>query len=306
MRAATWPSPPAPCNRASALTGAPSQHSRGARETVAEQVLQLGPLRCRLAPHLPDPQLAALTSRLDCARTVPACADFALTVEGRHRDELRDDPLLVVGPDLDRADRHDFSIQRHAHGWRAETLATAAAVEAALRWVTAIELGGRGGLLLHASSLVFGGRAHLFLGGSGAGKSTLAAEGGADAVLSDELSLIAPASDGRWLAWTSPFWGDGGRGRPHRPAPVAALWVLHGHETTQAHPLEPAMAVLAVCERAIDVGPSPTHARRVLDAAARLAGEHPVRRLSWRRGDISGLRRLLGAADNPPPETRPC
>jgi hypothetical protein len=255
---------------------------------------------------LPEPQLTALRARLDCVRRAPTPVDLTLEIDACRREDLRDDPLLVVGPNLDRAERHDFAVWRRGRRWRAETLATAAAVEAALRWVTAIELGARSGLLLHAASVVWRGRAHLFLGASGAGKSTLAAEGGGDAILSDELSSIAPSNGGGWQAWATPFWGDGGRGESQGPAPVAALWVLERHETTRARPLDPAMAVLAVCERTLDAGPSPIHGRRVLDAAARLAGELPVRRLSWRRGDVSGLHRLLGVPASPPPETTPC
>jgi hypothetical protein len=83
-------------------------------------------------------------------------------------------------------------------------------IRAAVAWQAAR----RGGALVHAASAVLAGRAYLFYGESGAGKSTLAACNRRGTVVSDDLSLVLPAADGRPELVGSPFRGTYEEGDP--------------------------------------------------------------------------------------------
>jgi hypothetical protein len=98
-------------------------------------------------------------------------------------------------------------------------------LRACLAWTVLL----RGGFMLHAASVVRGGRCHLFFGSSGSGKSTLAAICGGE-VISDDLTLILPGKEG-FEAIGSPFRGtytacEDLTGR----YPVAALYRLKKDE----------------------------------------------------------------------------
>jgi hypothetical protein len=69
----------------------------------------------------------------------------------------------------------------------------------------------QGGFLIHGSSVVVDGRAHLFPAPSGSGKSTLARAAGY--VLADELSVVIPDGDG-FRAQATPWWRTGGGSAP--------------------------------------------------------------------------------------------
>jgi hypothetical protein len=76
-------------------------------------------------------------------------------------------------------------------------------IRASIAWLAAT----RGGALVHAASGVYRGRGYLFYGESGAGKSTLAACNRRARIVSDDLSLVLPGSDGRPQLVGSPFRG---------------------------------------------------------------------------------------------------
>jgi len=83
----------------------------------------------------------------------------------------------------------------------------------------------RSGFLLHAATVVVGGRAHVFTGRSGAGKSTVASLSPAGSVLTDEISLLRHM-EGRWQAFGTPFWGEFRAGDMNCSAPVAGIYSL--------------------------------------------------------------------------------
>src|SRR6202020_755692 len=99
----------------------------------------------------------------------------------------------------------------------------------------------RGGLLLHASSVLSKGRAYAFVGPSGAGKTTMARLAAPRPVLSDEVTALRPsASSGApFDCFPTPFWGDMVRERAGPPAPLALIG-FPVHATSGGPRLRPA------------------------------------------------------------------
>lgn len=84
------------------------------------------------------------------------------------------------------------------------------------------------GLIVHAASLVRGGRAYLFCGPSGSGKTTLARLSTDATLLSDELSIVRMSQTGPHCYGT-PFWGELARAGEDCVAPLAGIYFLrHG------------------------------------------------------------------------------
>jgi hypothetical protein len=97
------------------------------------------------------------------------------------------------------------------------------AAENYIRSAVAWQAASRGGALVHAASAVRNGRAYLFYGESGAGKSTLSAANTRARVVSDDLSLVLPSSEGGLELVGSPFRGTYEGGSPVRGRfPLAA------------------------------------------------------------------------------------
>jgi len=88
------------------------------------------------------------------------------------------------------------------------------AIENYVRSAVAWQAASRGGALVHAASAVWKGRAYLFYGESGAGKSTLSAANTRARVVSDDLSLVLPSSEGSLELVGSPFRGTYEEGAP--------------------------------------------------------------------------------------------
>ncbi len=92
----------------------------------------------------------------------------------------------------------------------------------AVAWI-AVE---RGGFLIHGASIVRNGKAYIFFGRSASGKSTLASMNTEGTVISDDLSLVLPSSDGMVVAGT-PFRGTWRGGPPVKGTfPLAAMFLL--------------------------------------------------------------------------------
>jgi len=81
------------------------------------------------------------------------------------------------------------------------------ALENYIRAAVAWQAAERGGALVHAASAILNGKGYLFYGESGAGKSTLAECNRRATIVSDDLSLVLPASDGAPKLIGSPFRG---------------------------------------------------------------------------------------------------
>ncbi|MFO0708166.1 MAG: hypothetical protein U0412_15075 [Nitrospira sp.] len=101
-----------------------------------------------------------------------------------------------------------------------------------------------GGLLLHSSGLVYGGRGFAFTGASGAGKSTLAgrfAERNA-LVLSDERVVLRRTDEGIRLFGT-PWIGSGEHAANESASLSKLCCIRHGQETHRLTPLTPSRTV---------------------------------------------------------------
>ena len=88
------------------------------------------------------------------------------------------------------------------------------AIENFIRAAVAWQAATRGGALVHGASAIWNERAYLFFGPSGVGKSTLVASNRRARVVSDDLSLLLPADDGRLGLAGSPFRGTYEKGQP--------------------------------------------------------------------------------------------
>lgn len=176
------------------------------------------------------------------------------------------------------------------------------AIENFLRVVSAYRVLSKGGLLLHSAGLVVDGRAYLFAGQSGAGKTTLTSKAHAAGagILSDDINIALPGEDGRLRAYPVPFAGDFGQ-TPDRLAPggypLAALCVLEQGGAATLEPLSNAAAAARLVAACPFVNADPDKSADLLEAAANLVRQIPVRKLISRREDdftvIRGLLREL-------------
>jgi hypothetical protein len=143
-----------------------------------------------------------------------------------------------------------------------------------------------GGVLLHASGVVCGGRALVAVGRSGAGKSTFARltyQAGGE-VLSDEV--LAHLPDGRVLG--TPFRSDPdmvGRGRE---APLGGLFALVHAPAEALAPLAPASVVPLLLAQAFRAPADGLTQAELLQRVARLASHFPAYRFSFRNHPEAG------------------
>ncbi len=160
------------------------------------------------------------------------------------------------------------------------------ALENYLRAAVAFLAAERGGALVHAASAVWEGAGYLFYGASGAGKSTLAALDRRARVVSDDLSLVLPARDGRPELVGTPF-----RGTYEGGPPVVGRFPLRaGFRLVQAprHAVEAVPRVVAFAQL---VGNLPFVADALpargtlLARLEHLFREVPLARLCFHRGD---------------------
>ena len=87
------------------------------------------------------------------------------------------------------------------------------ALDSLLRVLWSVLVPRSGGALVHACGLRHAELGVVFPGVSGVGKTTLARKApDADDVLSDEMMVLRPVSDGGWRVYGTPFWGDFARG----------------------------------------------------------------------------------------------
>jgi hypothetical protein len=137
---------------------------------------------------------------------------------------------------------------------------------------------GGGGVVLQASAVRHGGRAHLFAGPGGSGKSTAlvrACEAGAVALADDLVFLRRNGHDGRWSAWGSPL-EEGSPVEPmpdRRGTPVGALLVPARGKWLDLQPLSPAGWTALAAN--FPPAPAAPGAEELLGRLADLAANHP-------------------------------
>lgn len=212
-------------------------------------------------------------------------ADYEFEVElTAPREDAPDRDVRVYrdGPHW-RIERGDFEaaldpvarrgrIRQHANPYSVDTL---------MRIVHTLALARRGGFLLHASSAVRHGRAHVFAGASGAGKTTLARLAPPDAeVMTDEISYIRRDAEG-YVAHGTPFAGELARPGANVSAPLAAIYLLeHGRENRVSE-VEPAAAARALLGTILFFAEDAALVREVFASALEAAERVPVRKLTF-------------------------
>ena len=154
-----------------------------------------------------------------------------------------------------------------------------------LRVLTASYILGRGGLLLHASGVVRGGRAYVFFGPSGSGKTTVTDLSPADTVLSDDLTLVV-RHEGAFLAAGIPF-GMAHHRVPQTAAafPIAGLFRLLQSGTVEREPLTGGRALAAVGASLPFVMQETAQAGRAMANAGEMLRRVPAWTLRFRRDD---------------------
>jgi hypothetical protein len=126
------------------------------------------------------------------------------------------------------------------------------------------KLAGRHGFLLHAATVVRGGKAYVFTGRSGAGKSTVASLSPAGTVLTDEISLLRFAN-GEWRAYGTPFGGEFRATGSNTSAPVRGLFRLVQAAENRVTPLRTIEMLRALLPNVLFFSAESEANRRLLD-----------------------------------------
>ena len=137
------------------------------------------------------------------------------------------------------------------------------ALDSLLRVLLSWKLAGRHGFLLHAATVVRGGKAYVFTGRSGAGKSTVASLAPAGTVLTDEISLLR-FENGEWRAYGTPFWGEFRAAGSNSSAPVRGLFRLVQAAENRVAPLRPLEMLRALLPNVLFFSTEPEANRRLL------------------------------------------
>lgn len=157
------------------------------------------------------------------------------------------------------------------------------ATDTVLRILHSLLLAPRGGLLLHASSVIRNNRAFVFFGRSGAGKSTMVAMAPDDAtVLSEEISYVRRDAGG-YFGCGTPFTGELNRRGDNTDAPLGALFHLVQGAEDRVESLTKADALRVLMQCVLCFAGDATVTKQVFTAACDLVDRVPVQRLVFRR-----------------------
>jgi len=154
-------------------------------------------------------------------------------------------------------------------------------VDALLRIVHSLLLAPAGGMLLHASGGVRGGRGFLFSGVSGAGKTTMARLAPGDVqLLTDEISYLRRADDG-FRVFGTPFAGELGTPGENVCAPLAAIYLIEHGSANRLTPVRETEAVRRLMRNTLFFASEPRLVADVFATVCELVRRVPVFRLEF-------------------------
>ncbi|HEX4782027.1 MAG TPA: hypothetical protein VH301_14785 [Usitatibacter sp.] len=212
-------------------------------------------------------------------------ADYLFDVEVvEARDDASDEDVRVWREEgLWRIERGDFRavLDPRTRRGRIRQHANPYSVDSLLRIVHTIALADEGGFLLHAASVVRGGRAQVFTGASGAGKTTLSRLAPPDThVLTDEISYLRREDTG-YVAYGTPFSGELGVPGANVSAPLAAIHLLAQGPENRVEDVAPAAAARAILGNVLFFAEDAMLVRRVFAAVLDAVERVPVRCLTF-------------------------
>jgi hypothetical protein len=154
-------------------------------------------------------------------------------------------------------------------------------VDALLRIVHSLLLAPAGGLLLHASGGIRGGRGVLFSGVSGAGKTTIARLAPADVqLLTDEISYLRKEGDG-FRVYGTPFSGELGIQGEDVSAPLAAIYLIEHGAANRRERVPESEAVRRLMRNTLFFAQEQRLVAHVFSTVCELARRVPVYRLEF-------------------------
>lgn len=156
------------------------------------------------------------------------------------------------------------------------------AIDSLLRILHTLVLAGKGGVLMHAASVIRNGKAYLFTGVSGAGKTTISRLAPADAtLLTDEISYVTRSEAGGYIAHGTPFAGELAKPGENVSAPLAGIFLLAKGPENRVEEIEASAVVRTILANILFFAHEPDMVRDVFDTAWGIAGSVPVKRLTF-------------------------
>ena len=153
------------------------------------------------------------------------------------------------------------------------------AIDSVLRIVHTLILAKQGGFLVHAASVIRGGRAFLFAGVSGAGKTTLSRLAPSDGtLLTDEISYVRRERD-EYVACGTPFAGELARVGENLSAPLHTLFLLEKGLENRVEPVAVTEAIRLLLRNILFFAEDTELVRLVFQSACEFVQRVPVRRL---------------------------
>jgi len=146
-------------------------------------------------------------------------------------------------------------------------------------------LGVAGGALMHAASIAGRDGALLVVGQSGAGKTTMSRAASAEGahILSDERTIVRPATAGGWLVGGTPWPGEGGFAE-NRTVPLRGLIFLEQADHDELVPLSGARALALLYRCHFPPLWDPVACERTVDNLERLVRDMPALLFRNRKG----------------------
>lgn len=136
----------------------------------------------------------------------------------------------------------------------------------------------KGGLMLHGSGVICGGRGWIFTGKSGSGKTTIAMifDQSGDSVIHDDRLIIKKEGE-RWVMHSTPVY----RNDEPRSAPVDHIWAIRHGRSNISQPLSGAEAVGMIISNVVQQNWDRDAAGRLIAVAENIASSVRVSRLAF-------------------------